>query len=351
MQESAMQFEDIFSFRSLFQAHKVCRKERKLNDEVVRYEIDLSNRLIALEDELLSGNYKIKGYQRFTITSKSKHRVVQSLFYKDKIVQYVLCVNFLRPAFEKVLLPSNCACRLGMGIDYAIRYLHKILTRNNNDTYFLKCDIRHFFANVEHEIVYDALQNFNFGQRETNLIKYIVNRYNSGTPGIGLPLGQRISLFIASIMLHSLDVFVTDTVGDNYVRFMDDFIIVCKNENQAKDLLDKIMRFLKELKLELNEKTRIIPVKIGCEFLGFNHKKNNDGVEWPLTNKAKVKMRKKMRKYAWQYKKKLVSKKYVQSRYWSYYTHVKNSPAALTYFKNILQGIYDCEKVFTMPNL
>ena len=51
---------------------------------------------------------------------------------------------------------------------------------------------------------------------------------------------------------------------------MDDFVILCKDKNEAKTLLNYIGIFIQEkLKLELNPKTRIFPSKFGVNFCSY----------------------------------------------------------------------------------
>lgn len=55
-----------------------------------------------------------------------------------------------------------------------------------------------------------------------------------------------------------------------YCRYMDDFYILCRDKEQAKEIRDKITEYLAHLNLELNEKTKIFPLKNGLDFLGFH---------------------------------------------------------------------------------
>ena len=51
---------------------------------------------------------------------------------------------------------------------------------------------------------------------------------------------------------------------------MDDIVILTKNKKQAKEVLEKIRKFLKEkLQLELNSKTQIFKSKQGVNFCGY----------------------------------------------------------------------------------
>lgn len=73
---------------------------------------------------------------------------------------------------------------------------------------------------------------------------------------------------------------------------MDDAIILIKEKEDAKSILEKIKRFLKEiLKLELNSKTQIFKNKQGVNFCGY---KINE-YRLKIRDKGKRKLKKKIK--------------------------------------------------------
>jgi hypothetical protein len=89
-----------------------------------------------------------------------------------------------------------------------------------------------------------------------------------------MPLGNLTSQFFANLYLNELDQFVKHTLKiKNYIRYVDDFIILYPNEKQLEIWKSQIDDFLKQkLRLELHQqKSRIIPIKRGIDFVGFRH--------------------------------------------------------------------------------
>ena len=88
---------------------------------------------------------------------------------------------------------------------------------------------------------------------------------------IGIPIGNYTSQYFANIYLNELDQFVKHTLHIKYyVRYMDDFVILLKTKQECKNVLNTITKFLKNnLSLELNEKTRYYPYKMGVDFCGY----------------------------------------------------------------------------------
>lgn len=85
-----------------------------------------------------------------------------------------------------------------------------------------------------------------------------------------MPIGNLTSQETANIYLDRLDQYCKHALGLHfYVRYMDDFIILCRRE-EAQDILDTIEGFLFEnLRLNISPKSRILPAREGCEFVGF----------------------------------------------------------------------------------
>ena len=73
---------------------------------------------------------------------------------------------------------------------------------------------------------------------------------------------------------------------------MDDAIILVKTKKEAKEILEKIKKFLKEnLELELNKKTQIFKNKQGVNFCGY---KINE-YRLKIRDKGKRKLKKKVK--------------------------------------------------------
>jgi len=89
-----------------------------------------------------------------------------------------------------------------------------------------------------------------------------------------MPLGNLTSQFFANVYLNELDYFAKHKLkAKYYIRYVDDFIILHKSKLQLEKWKQEINEFLKkELKLELHqEKSRILPLSRGIDFVGFRN--------------------------------------------------------------------------------
>ena len=90
----------------------------------------------------------------------------------------------------------------------------------------------------------------------------------------GMPLGNLTSQFFANVYLNELDYFVKHILKARYyIRYVDDFVILHKSKKQLEIWKEQIKEFLKDkLKLELHpDKSRIIPLSRGVDFVGFRN--------------------------------------------------------------------------------
>ena len=89
-----------------------------------------------------------------------------------------------------------------------------------------------------------------------------------------MPLGNLTSQFFANVYLNELDYFVKNVLRVKYyVRYVDDFVIFHNSNEQLRKWKEKIDEFLRlRLKLELHsQKSRIIPLSKGVDFVGFRN--------------------------------------------------------------------------------
>lgn len=84
----------------------------------------------------------------------------------------------------------------------------------------------------------------------------------------GTPQGGALSPLLANIYLHPFDVALTNH-GVRIVRFMDDFVLMCRTSEDAYSAYALAERQLHALRLTMNaEKTHVLPYSDGLDFLG-----------------------------------------------------------------------------------
>lgn len=270
MKRKGYLFEHIANFKSLYQAYLKARKGKRNRKDTILFEIELESNLFQLLHELETKNYKVSEYNTFKIY-QPKEREIMSLPFRDRVVQQALVTNVIEPIFERHFIKQNTACQKGkgthFGLDIAGRYLQKQYMTNKNG-YVLKCDIAKYFYRISHSIIKDQYRRL---IKDKNVL-WLMDEIVDSTEGTGIPIGNLTSQYFALLYLSSFDHFVKEKLKIKYyVRYMDDFLLIHSDKEYLKYCRKEIEQYLKvNLKLKLNNKTQIFPIRNGVDFLGFH---------------------------------------------------------------------------------
>ena len=144
-------------------------------------------------------------------------------------------------------------------------------TANFVEGYVLKCDIKHYFDTVDHEVLLSILRRKVNDENVIDLIRKVLDNFESPIKGKGMPLGNYTSQFFANVYLNELDYFVKHTLkAKYYIRYVDDFVILHKSKKVLELWKKRIGDYLECLRINLHpDKSDIIPLKNGVAFLGY----------------------------------------------------------------------------------
>ncbi len=274
-------YQNLISLSNLFLAYKKAKKGKSKKPYVLEFIKDLPKNLKDLNLELSSQTYRPKPLTTFIIRDPKTRKISKSDF-RDRIIHHAL-VNILEPIFDKSFIFDSYANRKTKGTLKAIqrfdKFKRKVSKNNTINCYVLKADIRHYFENVDHEILIKIIKRKVKDEKIIWLIKQILNNFNSETIGKGMPLGNLTSQFFANVYLNELDKFIKHKLRIRYyIRYVDDFVIFHKSKDKIERYKSTINKFLNaNLNLELHQgKSKVLSLNQGITFLGFrnfyNHK-------------------------------------------------------------------------------
>lgn len=241
----------------------------------------------------------------------------------------IACVTkFLLPHLTKGLIYDNAACRIGKGTHFAIKRLSGFLSdfykKNGAEGYFLKCDIRKFFDNIDHEILKQKLKKAFSEEKVFSLLCQIIDSFEK-SPGKGLPLGNQTSQWFAIYYLDSFDRLIKEKLQIKYyTRYMDDCVLIHKDKEYLKVCLKSLQKYMNdELYLVLNEKTDIFPIKNGVDYLGWHFYITDTGkVIRKVKQHTKYKYKRKLRYFQKAYSKDEVKLEEIKQVLSSYRSHL-----------------------------
>ena len=139
----------------------------------------------------------------------------------------------------------------------------------------MKCDIRKFFASVDHKILKNILTEQLKDKEVAILLENVIDSFcEKDKKQTGLPLGNLTSQLLVNIYMNEFDQFTKHKIKANfYLRYADDFVFFSQDKKELENLIPVVENFLQnKLKLTLHpDKVFIKTLSSGVDFLGWVH--------------------------------------------------------------------------------
>ena len=265
----------IYGWENLALAFKKARRGKTKKGYVLEFEKNLVENLQQLQFELMTLTYKPRLLKTFILRDPKTRKISKSDF-RDRIVHHAL-VQVIEPIFDKSFIYDSCANRIGKGNLFALKrfeiFKRKITKNLKIEAFCFKADIKHYFFEVNHQILLSILKRKIKDEKTMELVLRILNNLPEGQIK-GMPLGNLTSQFFANVYLNELDFFVKQNLKAKfYIRYVDDFVILHNSREQLEKWRIMIDYFLKEtLKIEIHrQKSRIFSLSRGVDFVGFRN--------------------------------------------------------------------------------
>ncbi len=211
-----------------------------------------------------------------------KKRLISAAPYFDRVIHHAL-INIIEPVIGKSFIFDTYACIKGKGTHKAVQRYKKLQKKN---AYVLKCDIRKYFHNIDHRILFEKVENKIKCRDTLWLVKKIIdsrhsepeieyfagdNLFTPVTRNKGIPIGNLTSQFFSNLYLNDFDHFVKeDLKAGAYIRYCDDFVVFGNSKQWLNRVKADMGEYLGSLRLSLHKnKSRVFRVSDGVDFLGY----------------------------------------------------------------------------------
>ncbi len=269
-------YQKIISLENLFTAWQEFLPGKKKKQDVQEFGARLTDNILQLHGELANFSYIHGPYKAFNI-SDPKPRNIHKASVRDRILHHAI-YRKLYPFFDRVFITNSYSCRNGKGTHKAIGQFKKFYlqaSKNNTRTvWVLKCDIRKFFASIDHKTLLGILMAYIPDENILWLIKQVIKSFHFGADDKGLPLGNLTSQLFCNVYMNEFDQFVKHRLKVKfYIRYADDFVFLSGSKEDLMFLVPKVSKFLEgDLKLSLHpDKVFIKTFASGVDFLGWVH--------------------------------------------------------------------------------
>ena len=305
-----------FESDEILDAYLDCRRRKRNTASAVRFEMNLAENLLGLEEALNSGCYQPTRSVCF-VNLRPKPREIFAADFRDRVVHH-LFVRGIEPHWEKSFIHDSYACRPGKGTHAAVdrleAFVRSVTRGGRRRAWFLQFDIHNFFMSIDRGVLFariDAGLRRQYGVPVGKLPLFCrrLERYHAmralahtlifhdpttsftrKSPAVswrnipahktlfncpdgkGLPIGNLTSQFFGNVYLDALDQFVKHELkARHYLRYVDDAVLLHEDRERLVAWQAAIEEFLAgALLLQLNPRaSRLCPVSCGINFLGY----------------------------------------------------------------------------------
>jgi RNA-directed DNA polymerase len=269
-------FNEIVSFENLFVSWREFQRGKSQKEDVAEFALRLIPHLSSLHRDLASGSYRHGGYAHFKVND-SKPRDIHKARVRDRVLHHAV-YRALYPYFDRKFIYDSYSCREDKGTHRALRrfadFARKEGSNHTRTVWVLKCDVRKFFASINHERLFSILTSHVQDPRLMDVIGEIIGSFPSDGGDVGIPLGNLTSQLFANVYLNPLDHYIKRILKvRHYIRYADDFVILSSRKDHLSKLFPYIANFLNNnLHLSLHEaQPSLCTVASGIDFLGWTH--------------------------------------------------------------------------------
>jgi len=239
----------------------------------------LDPQLDRLQSELKEDAYRPQPVRQVQIPKAGKPGEFRTLGIPtiyDRVCQQAL-LNRLEPIFEPVFDEANFGYRRGRSTKDALRKVWKEIQEDGRE-WIVDADLKDFFGSVDHEKLLTLVAQRVADGRVLRLVRAMLKAASYGKGRLfpserGTPQGGVISPLLSNILLTPFDQEMRRR-GYRLTRYADDWVVTCQSAEEARAAIAAALRILSELGVQLHpQKTRIVHVRQGFEFLGYKIKR------------------------------------------------------------------------------
>ena len=246
---------------------------------VKRWGRNWEERLVNLRRAVMANPYQPAPLERYSVPKKSGgRRHLTNLTVTDKVLQRAV-LNILDDIFDRLFLDCSYGYRKRRSTADAVETI--CAHRDAGFAWVLDADIDECFDSLDHGL----LMKFVREQVDDPIVLRLIESWlKIGRRDLdvarGIPLGGVISPLLCNVYLHKLDTALVH-LGWLIVRYADDFVALCRTEEEARAAREDAAAVLQSIKLQLEpHKTAVTTFDAGFDYLGVHFEGDHYTYVW-----------------------------------------------------------------------
>ena len=252
------------------------RKNSSHNNDVWFLRRDWHKLKPWLQQQLLQGTYRFKPALRYKVDGE----ILDCWSAMDSLV--LKCLALVLSEHIPETIKTHCYHLKGKGGTHgAVRIVKEQLPEYK---FFCRTDVQEYYANINHKILWRMLKR-RFKEKH---IRRLLWHYIKSTTEIGgtfkdrhqgIGRGCPLASVISALYLEALDEEMGKDKNIEYVRYMDDWVILTKTRKHLRKAIATMNKVLESLCLWKHpDKTEMGKIDKGFDFLGFHITRSKMGM-------------------------------------------------------------------------
>lgn len=241
--------------------------------------------LETLKQSLEYKTYKTSPYKHRTIWERKLRTLSIVPYYPDNIIDHAI-MQVIEPIVVGTFTADTYSCIKGRGTSGCMRAVDKMIreTAEWNDVFIFKCDVRHYFDSIDHDLLKQVIRTKIKDDDLLWLLDEIIDSIE------GVPIGRYLSQYTSNWFLTPFDHWVREVLPQiiekrlnrkagkiYYFRYMDDMTFANADKAVLHIIREEVQAKLEEYKLELKHSWQVFRLADdrkdkqgrGLDFVGF----------------------------------------------------------------------------------
>lgn len=283
MKRESNTYDKIWQWETLVEAEVITTKGKLKKRDVIKHKKNRIKNLCNIQSKLINNKMTTSEYKYMKRRSASgKWRDISYVQFDPNQIYHQATVVAGNERIEKTLIYDTYASRVDKGQIAGALRVKQWLEENPEETvWFGQGDVVKYFDSMPHKQMRVSLEKVFKCRRYVDAMMEPIEKFGSK----GTPLGIRPSQIHGNLLLSEFDHWAKEVMRMKYyIRYMDDFVVLCKTKGEVKYFMNAAQKKLEELSLTAHT-AKVHRVSSGLSYLGFVFYENGE-MFWRRKNKA-----------------------------------------------------------------